>query len=322
MGLGVAVGALVAVTGRQVLARSALPSAGLYPLATIGFAMLAYGVTGMAGGSPFVGVYVAALVLGNSDLPHKQATMGFAEGLAWLAQIGLFVLLGLLASPARLVDAIVPALVVGMALTLVARPLSVVLCTTPFGTRLREQLFISWAGLRGAVPIMLATLPMTAGLTEGRRIFDVVFLLVTVFTLIQGPTLGWAARQTGVLVPGRTRELSIEFAPLDELGATMLTLDVPPGSKLAGVYVSELRLPGDSVISLIQRDGRLFVPRGDTVIRTGDDLLLAATNGDRTATERRLRAISRKGRLAGWYGEGGLPDGETTDADKGPEEAA
>ena len=123
--LGAGLGLVVARVGQWVLARSALPSAGLYPLATLAFAMLAFAVAGVAGGSPFLAVYVAGLWLGNAPLPHRVATTGFAEGLAWLAQIGLFIMLGLLASPSRLLDAVVPALVVGGALTLVSRPLSV-----------------------------------------------------------------------------------------------------------------------------------------------------------------------------------------------------
>jgi cell volume regulation protein A len=196
--------------------------------------------------------------------------------------------------------------VVGLALTVVARPLSVLVCATPFGVGLREQAFMSWAGLRGAVPIVLATMPITAGLSGGQKIFDVVFLLVVVFTLVQGPTLRRVADRLGVVEAGRTRELSIEHAPFEDLGATMMTLDVPPGSRLAGVEVSELRLPGDSLVTLVVRGDRIFVPKARTVIRTGDQLLLATTNRHRAATERRLRAISREGRLAGWYGEEGL----------------
>ncbi|WP_053208060.1 potassium/proton antiporter [Jiangella muralis] len=305
MVVGVTVGLAVAAAGRWVLRNLALPATGLYPLATMAFALLGFGVAGMAGGSPFVAVYAAALMLGNADLPHRNATLGFAEGLAWMSQIGLFVLLGLLASPARLVDAIVPALVVGVALTLIARPVSVVLCATPFRVRPREQVFISWAGLRGAVPIVLATFPITAGLPNAERIFDVTLLLVVVFTLLQGPTLPWLSTRLGVIEPAHTRELTIEHAPFEDLGATMLTFDIPPGSRLNGVDLTELRLPGDAVVALILRDGTLFVPRTDTTLRTGDQLLLAATVAHRAAVERRLRAISRAGRLATWYGENG-----------------
>ncbi|HET6562677.1 MAG TPA: potassium/proton antiporter [Marmoricola sp.] len=301
MVVGGLVGAAVALLATWVLARTALPAAGLYPLATLAFALLAYGAAGLAGGSPFLAVYVAGLVLGNTALPHKVTTLGFAEGLAWLAQIGLFVLLGLLASPARLVDAVVPALVVGVALTLIARPLSVLLCATPFRIPLREQLFVSWAGLRGAVPIVLATLPITAGLPGALAVFDVVFLLVVVFTLVQAPGLRRLAELLGLAQSTGTRDLTLEFAPFERLGATMITLDVPLGSRLAGVYLSELRLPGDAVITLVLRDHSLFVPQPTTQLREGDHLLIAVNDQHRAAAEKRLQAVSRGGRLAAWH---------------------
>ena len=303
--VGAAVGAAVAYAGRWVLSHLALPATGLYPLATLAFALLGFGAAGVGGGSPFVAVYVAGLLLGNAGLPHHNATLGFAEGLAWLSQIGLFILLGLLASPARLDDALLPALIVGMALTFVARPIAVLVCASPFRMPPREQLFVSWAGLRGAVPIVLATFPITAGLPGAHRVFDVTFLLVVVFTLVQGPTLPWLSSRLGVVDQVHTRELEIEHAPFEDIGATMLTCDIPEGSRLNGVEVTELRLPGDAVVALILRDGTLFVPRPDTVLRRGDHLLLAVTDTHRSDVERRLRAISRAGRLATWLGERG-----------------
>lgn len=301
--VGAAVGVVVALVGGWILVRTALPSAGLYPLATVAILFAAYALAGLAGGSPFLAIYVAGLWLGNSALSHRNATLGFTEGLAWLAQIGLFVMLGLLASPSRLSDAFVPAMVVGGALLLVARPLSVLLVATPFGVPLREQAFMSWAGLRGAVPIVLATIPVSVGLPEANRIFDVVFLLVVVFTLIQGPTLPMLARRLSVAVTDATREVSIESAPLEDIDATLLQFAIPPGSRLAGVYIDELRLPGDAVVTLIQRDDELLAATPATALRSGDHLLLAASNGERAATERRLHAISRGGRLAGWRAE-------------------
>jgi len=303
--VGAVAGLVIARGGQWVLSRSALPAAGLYPLATMAIAMLAFAVGGVAGGSPFLAVYIAGLWLGNADLPHKANTLGFAEGMAWLAQIGLFVMLGLLASPARLPDALLPALIVGGALLLLARPLSVVLVATPFRIPLREQAFMSWAGLRGAVPIVLATIPISAGLPAALQIFDVVFLLVVVFTLVQGPTLPLAARWLGVSVTGTTREVAIESAPLEEVNAALLQLSVSTESQLAGVYLSELRLPPGSLVTLVVRDERTFVPDGTTTLRAGDHLLIVTTNANRRATERRLRAVSRAGRLAAWYGERG-----------------
>lgn len=299
--VGVAFGAAVALAAVWVLGRSALPASGLYPLATLASAFLAFAVSGVAGGSPIMAVYVAALVLGNARLPHRSTTESFAEGLAGLAQIGLFVLLGLLASPARLLDALPTALVVGGALTLVARPVSVVLCAVPFRVPWRDQVFISWAGLRGAVPIVLATIPLSVGLPGAERIFDVVFLLVVLFTLLQAPTLPWVARRTGAALEQHPRDVAIDSAALDEIDAALLQFSVPERSRLVGVEVSELRLPPGAAVSLLLRGGEIFAPGPTTDLRAGDHVLVAAARADREAIERRLRAVSAHGRLAGWY---------------------
>ena len=298
---GAVVGLLVARAGQWVLARSALPSSGLYPLATVAILFLAFAAAGVAGASPFLAIYVAGVTLGNARLPHRGTTTGFVESLGWLAQIGLFVLLGLLASPARLLEALPTALVVGAVLTFVARPLSVVLCATPFRVPWRDQAFISWAGLRGAVPIVLATIPVAVGLPGAERVFDVVFLLVVVFTLVQGPTLPRVARRLAVAEPEAPRDVAIESAPLDALDAMLVQFSVGPGSRLSGVELGELRLPTGSVVSLLLREGEVIVPGPTTVLRAGDHALVATSHGNRPAVEERLRAVSRAGRLAGWY---------------------
>jgi cell volume regulation protein A len=306
-------GALVGVAagwlGVRVLRRSALPVAGLYPLATIAFAVVGYAAASLAHASGFIAVYLAGLVLGNSRLPHRHATLGFAEGLAWLAQIGLFVLLGLLATPHRLGSAVVPALVIGAALLLLARPASVLVAAVWFRLPWREQAFLSWAGLRGAVPIVLATIPVTAGLPGGRRLFDIVFVLVVVFTVVQGTSLPLVARLLGLVEPDQATEIDVESAPLEELGADLLQLQIPAGSRLHGVYVDELRLPPEAVVSLLVRDGHAMVPGSGTRLVRGDQLLVVAGGRCRDAVERRLRAVSRAGRLARWYGETGEPRG-------------
>lgn len=307
---GAAIGLAVARIGQSMLSRSALPAAGLYPLATMTIALLAFGVAGVAGASGITAVYVAGLWLGNAPLPHRGATLGFAEGLAWLSQIGLFVLLGLLASPARLPDALLPALIVGGGLLLVARPISVALCLTPFRVPVREQAFMSWAGLRGAVPIVVATIPLSAGLPSASRVFDVVFLLVVVFTLVQGPTLPLLAKRLGVTEDVDTREVEIESAPLETVGGSLLQLTVPERSKLVGVWLDDLRLPPGAAVTLVVRGDTTLVPDEHTVIASGDHLLLVVADSVRGKAERRLRAVSRAGRLAEWKGEYGDEAGQ------------
>lgn len=295
------VGLAVAWVGAAMLARVALPASGLYPLATLAIALLAFALAGMAGGSGFLAVYIAGLWLGNAALPHRGVTLGFAEGMAWLSQIGLFVLLGLLASPSRLPDALLPALAVGGGLLLVARPLSVVVCSAPFRVPWREQAFMSWAGLRGAVPIVLATIPLSAGLPGATKIFDVVFLLVVVFTLVQAPMLPWLASRLGITQPLDPRGVHIESSPLEDVGGTLLQFGVPPRSRLANVTIDELRLPEGAAVTLILREGTTMVPDPNTTIAAGDHLLVVSTAEVQAAVEQRLRKVSQGGRLASWH---------------------
>jgi len=305
LAVGATLGAAVGVAGAAVLRRVALPSAGLYPLAVVALTLLAYAAAALVHASGFIAVFLSAVVLGNARLPHRRAILGFADGLAWLAQIGLFVLLGLQVSPDELPAQFGAAIVVGLVLVFLARPASVVGSVSWFRVGWRDQAFLSWAGLRGAVPIVLATIPLSEHVPGARELFNVVFLLVVVFTVLQGTTLPAAARMLGVAAPGEATELRVETAPLDRMRADLLQLEVPAGSRLAGVHIDELRLPVGAAVTLVLRDGGGFVPTPDTRLRAGDSLLIVATGAVRAEAERRLRAVSRRGRLAKWLGERG-----------------
>ncbi|MFI9720553.1 potassium/proton antiporter [Streptomyces sp. NPDC052396] len=307
--IGAAVGVTVGLLGAYALRHVALPASGLYPIAVMAIATVAYAGGALAHGSGFLAVYLAALILGNAKLPHWPATRGFAEGLGWIAQIGMFVLLGLLVTPHELGADFLPALIVGLVLTVVARPVSVFLSTVPFRTSWQEKTLLSWAGLRGAVPIVLATIPMVAAVPDSRRIFNIVFVLVIVYTLVQGPTLPWLARRLRL---GETEpeDLGIESAPLERLRGHLLSVAIPGGSRMHGVEVSELRLPAGSAVTLVVREEASFVPLPSTVLRRGDELLVVATDPVRDAAEKRLRAVAEGGKLAGWLGTtatGGAP---------------
>lgn len=303
--VGAAIGLSIGYLGSLGLRRIALPASGLYPLATFGLGMVAFAAAGSAHASGFLAAYLAAVVLANSGLPHRSATRSFAEGLGWLAQIGLFVLLGLLVDPSDLSVEVVPGIVTGLVLLLVARPLSVFLSLVWFRIPWREQIFVSWAGLRGAVPIVLATFPIVGGVPDSVRLLNIVFILVVVFTLVQGPSLRFVAHRLGLIPKEATREIHVESAPLDVLDAELLTMKVQAPSRLHNVTVLELRLPDPSVITLIIRDGRTFVPQPDTRIAIGDELLIVTTTKTRAMAERRLRAVSRRGKLAYWFDEFG-----------------
>ncbi|HSN42504.1 MAG TPA: potassium/proton antiporter [Propionibacteriaceae bacterium] len=300
---GVLLGLAAGFLGVFVLRRIALPNSGLYPLAALAWAVASYGTGVAVHVSGFAAVYVCALILGNGQLPHRHAVRSFAEGIGWIAQIGLFVMLGLLASPGRITWAtIATGLAAGLFLTLIARPLSVLASVSWFRVPPAEQIFLSWAGLRGAVPIILATVPMAARAPDADKLFDVVLVFVVVFTAIQAPTLPWVARKLGLADPDAAHDVDIEAAPLDKISADLLQIRVPEGSRLAGVAVSELRLPPNAIVSLIIRAGVSFAPNGRDVLRAQDELLIVTPQEGRKTVETRLTEIGRGGRLARWKG--------------------
>jgi potassium/hydrogen antiporter len=249
-------------------------------------------------------VSAAALTLGNMELPHRAATRSFAEGVASLAQIGLFVMLGLLLSPGRItLDTVGLAIGAGLILTLVARPLSVLLSAVVQPLPLRELGFISWAGLRGAVPIVLTTIPLAEGVDDSAELFDVVFVLVVIYTVLTGPTLPTVARVLKVARRSEPRGLEMEAAPLERVAADLLQVTISPVSQMHGVEVGELRLPPGASVSMVIRDGETMVPERRTVLRHGDDLLVVTPRKLREKTEERLRHVSEHGRLAQWLGD-------------------
>jgi cell volume regulation protein A len=208
-------------------------------------------------------------------------------------------MLGLLAAPHELGGAILPALGIGLVLLVVARPLAVVASVLPFRMPWREQAFLAWAGLRGAVPVVLATVP------GDQRIFNIVFVLVVAYTMVQAPTLPWVGARLGLMVPDAAQQVDIESSPLMRLDADLLQVRVSPGSRIAGVEVFELRLPQGASVTLVVRDGAAFVPSPTTPLRAGDDLIVVAVAAVRDQVERRLRAVSSSGRLAGWLADSG-----------------
>ncbi len=224
--------------------------------------------------------------------------------MAWLAQIGLFVMLGLLLSPARIDGTtVVQALVTGLVLTVVARPLSVLISSLVQPMALRDLAFISWAGLRGAVPIVLATIPLSEGVDGAEDIFDIVFVMVVVYTLLTGPTLPMVARWLKLARRSEPRGLDVEAAPLEKVAADLLQVSISPSSKMHGVEVGELRLPPGASVSLVIRDGDILVPERRTVLRHGDDLVVVTPRKVREQAEERLRQVSQNGRLALWIGD-------------------
>ena len=297
---GTVIGLLVGWAGAWLLRRVAGASSALFSIGVVSLVVLAYAIAATVHTSGFIAAYLSALVLGNLGLPHRAAVHSFSSALGSIAQIGLFIMLGLLASPTELPEQIGPAVLIGLVLLLVARPLSVLVSLTPFRIPLRDQAFLSWAGLRGAVPIVLATVPATLGTANAARIFNLVFVLVVIFTLVQAPTLPWVARRLGLAESVRSVDLDVETTPLETMGADVIQVTVGERSRLHGVELFELRLPPGANVTLVVRDGKGFVPQGQTVLRHGDQLLVVSTADVRRKAEQRIRDVDEGGRLAGW----------------------
>jgi cell volume regulation protein A len=297
LGLGAALGLGAGWFARRAIARVELPTQGLYPVATLATAALSYGLAEVAGGSGFLAVYVAALVLGTGSLPARTTVVSFHQGLSWLAQIGLFFLLGLLVLPAQLWDVAAKGLLLSVALIFVARPLATMLVTLPERLNLRERTMLSWAGLRGAIPIWLATFPVVSGVAESALIFDVVFFVVLTSTVIQGATVEPLARRLGVTssepaLPQPVADVGI----VRELGGELVSWEVREDDAAAGLLVRELGLPREALVHLIVRHGRAIAPRGSTRIEPGDELHLLVQEHRREEVEQ-LTRLWREGPL-------------------------
>jgi cell volume regulation protein A len=273
LALGLALGVLIGFGARWCIRNVDLPSPGLYPVASIATAALAYGVPELVHGSGFLSVYIAALILGTGPIPARHTTIAFHQGLSWVAQISLFVLLGLLVFPSGLTDHAGEALLVAAALIFVARPFAAFVASalSPFDNR--ERLMLGWAGLRGAIPIWLATFPVVAGVGDTTLIFNVVFFVVVTSTLIQGSTFEPLAMQLGVVSDEAALPPPlIETGIIRELGGESLVWRVRPGDAAAGHTVKELGLPREALVNLIVREGEALPPRGSTLIEPRDEL--------------------------------------------------
>jgi len=248
---------------------------GLYPVLSIALVLLIYASTQMVGGSGFLAVYLAGMFLGNRGLLHKKSLVQFHDGIAWLMQIAMFLAMGLLILPRELSQIALPGMALSAFLILVARPVSVHLCLLPFGFRYREVLMVSWAGLRGAVPIILATYPLIANIPEAKTIFNLVFFVVITSILFQGAGMATVSRWLKLHAPLKPNiDFPIEFNPTKNLTNEMLEIPISGSSSIHGKSVLELGLPPNILIVLIHRRGDVIVPRGATVIEPEDRLLV------------------------------------------------
>jgi len=273
LALGLAIGFVVGHAARWAFRNLDLPSPGLYPVASVATAALAYGVAELVHGSGFLSVYVAALILGTGVVPAKQTTIAFHQGLSWVSQISLFFLLGLLVFPSQLGDVAAEALLLSAALMFVARPLAAVVASALAPFDMRERLMLGWAGLRGAIPIWLATFPVIAGVEGADQIFNAIFFVVVTSTLIQGATFEPLAQRLGLTStePALPRPL-IETGIIRPLGGETLVWRVATGDAAVGHMIKDLGLPREALVNLIIRGEIAIPPRGSTEIEAGDEL--------------------------------------------------
>jgi cell volume regulation protein A len=285
------IGALVGLgAGRLAvwgLNRIRLEHDGLYPVMSLALVGCIFGATTLLNGSGFLAVYIAGIVMAQRRFIHENSLTRFHDGIAWVAQVGMFVVLGLLVFPSELVSVAGRGLIVAASLILVARPVAVFVTLAPFRVPWRERALISWVGLRGAAPIILATFPLMEQAPDANLIFDTVFFIVLTSVAIQGTTIPLAARWLGVAAPGETRTAwPIEPHSTQPPGTSLEELVVAVGSSITDRPLVELGLPSGTMIVLVEHDNAFIVPNGETRLREDDRLLVL---GDADAIDR-LRA--------------------------------
>ncbi len=271
LGVGAVVGLAVGKAGLWLMERANFQSAGLYPVASVAIAAVAFGGADLLHGSGFLAVYLAGLSLASPRDPALRTIESFHGGLAWLAQVGMFLMLGLLVFPDQLPGVALEGLTLGLLIVFIARPLATWIATTGFGFTPPERLMLGWAGLRGAIPIVLATFPIVDGVTAGFDLFNIVFFAVIVSTLLQGITITPVARWLGVTTDESAIPTPITpEATIHRLGAETVEFTVRPGDAVVGLRVADLHLTKDALLTLVLRNERAILPRGDTVIEEGD----------------------------------------------------
>jgi cell volume regulation protein A len=280
--VGAAVGAGVGYGGRHLLSRLSLPTGGLYPVMTLSLGLLAFGVATLVHGSGFLAVYLAGLLLGNGPLPYRSGLLRVHDALAWLSQVGMFLILGLLVYPSRLLEAAGVGLAIAVLLAFVVRPLVVALCLLPFRYPRREVLYIGWVGLRGAVPIVLATFPVLAGAPGAERLFDLVFFIVVANALVPGATVAWVTQKLGLQSkepPAPQAVLAIESR--QPLQGELMSFYIDEALVVTGMPLEELPLPDGAAVTLIVRKDSLVPPKPSTKLEPGDHVHVIASPEDR-----------------------------------------
>ncbi|MBF0207707.1 MAG: potassium/proton antiporter [Oligoflexia bacterium] len=275
MGIGLLFGPFLALIFYNIVNRIRLEFDGLYPVLSLAYVVFIYAIVQYVGGSGFLAVYLAGIYLGNKKFVHKKSLILFHDGLAWLMQIIMFITLGLLVFPSKLVTVASSGFLISVFLILIARPLAVFISLSFSKISLKEKVLISWIGLRGSVPIILATYPYTAGYLKADIIFNLVFFIVLTSVILQGTMIPFVAKKLKLNAnPQKRIRFPIEYVPRDEIRGDLFEFEVSASSIICNKSIVNIDLPPNSLIVLIQREGRIIVPRGTTVLVNGDLLLI------------------------------------------------
>jgi cell volume regulation protein A len=271
LAVGAALGWAIGVGGRWILRSIRVSAGGLFPVATMGLALLAFGLATVCQGSGFLAVYVAALVIGNGAIPYRASLLRIHDALAWLSQVAMFLMLGLLVFPSRLADVAWTSIAMALVLAFVARPLAVALCLAPFRYPWRETAYVGWVGLRGAVPIVLATYPIIAGVPSGAKVFDIVFFVVVVNALVPGSTIKRVTRALGLETPSKPPPAAVlEIASTQILDGELVSYQIDPSLVVCDVAIRDIPFPEGASVALVVRGTSLVAAKGGTVLQAGD----------------------------------------------------
>jgi cell volume regulation protein A len=288
MAIGGAVGLAVGVLGRAAVNRLKLPASGLYPAFTLALACLAYGLPTLVHGSGFLAVYVAGVALGNGRLAHAANLKRVHEAMGWLAQVGMFLMLGLLVFPSHLLSVAPVGLAIALTIALIARPAVVAICLAPFRYSVREIAYVGFVGLRGAVPIVLATIPVMARIPGARDLFDVVFFIAVFGALLPGAIVPWITRVLELesrAAPKPENTIEVSTGSGGPAGAELFSYYVDRTLAVAGVALKDIPFPDGTAVSVIERGGELMAPRGDMTLDPGDHVFVLARQEDRPFIE-------------------------------------
>lgn len=280
--VGSLVGLVVGRLGRWLLNRVRISTGGLYAVVTLGLALFSFGIATVVGGSGFLAVFATATVLGNGRIPYQSGLRRVHDAVAWLCQVSMFLMLGFLVFPSRILSVAVPGVLLALFLAFVARPVAVAACLLPFRYPAREVGYIGWVGLRGAVPVILATYPVLSGVAEAARVFDIVFFVVVVNSIVPGATIRVVTKWLGLDVPpAPVPHATLEITSMGPIEGDLLSFHIQPSVLACDGAIRDLELPEGASIALIVRGPQLLAARGSTVLLAGDQVYVFCHHQDR-----------------------------------------